>query len=332
RIQKAAAGEDLTTPIRLQIDGLARDLLGDSTVDSCVVVGNTVMLHLLFGADCSGLGRYPYTPEFLDCRQETGAFFRWDWTDKVLSPPCLHAFCGADITAGLLTILNSDAGFDVLLADLGTNAELALLTRDKILLTSAAAGPVFEGHGLLYGMPALDGAISGFSLLGEQKRMETVGDAPPKGVCASGLIDVLAALRRQYVIDKNGVINGDYRLVGELKITQKDVRSFQLAKAAVAAGIRLLCDREKVDTADMDIRVSGALGSAMDFENACALGLFPRALSIKALGNSALEGGKIYANSPDAQRLAQEIARRAEYLDLSLLPEFQDVLLGEMNF
>jgi uncharacterized 2Fe-2S/4Fe-4S cluster protein (DUF4445 family) len=333
RLQAAVSGElaALRDSVRAQIGRMCREILGEQRVKKSVVVGNTAMLHLLFGADCSGLGRYPYQPAFLEAREERGSFFGWDWTKMVNTPPCLHAFCGADITAGLLTL--ADAPRPYLLADLGTNAELALCTDAGLFVTSAAAGPVFEGAGISCGMPALPGAVCGFSILGARTKIVAIAGSKPCGICAGGLVDVLAELRRTYQLRADGSLAQAYQVAAGITITQADVRAFQLAKAAVAAGVELLCAHADIDPRELKMTaLSGSLGSALSLANTMRLGIFGRAIPQIALGNSALAGGILYALLPKAVQNADKIAQAGEYIDLSLVTNFQDSLLKNMTF
>ncbi|MDR1805782.1 MAG: ASKHA domain-containing protein [Clostridium sp.] len=335
RLQAAANGEAqaLTRIIREQINRLCQALLGAARVENTVVAGNTAMLHLLFGADTGGLGTYPYSPAFLAAQRESGAFFGWEWTEKVLTPPCLHAFCGADITAGLLTLLERPRPF--LLADLGTNAELALCVDGGILVSSAAAGPVFEGAGISCGMNAMPGAICGFSLLGERASYSTIGGAAAVGICASGLFDVLAQLRRSYRLSAQGRLAQDYKIAPNVVLTQADVRVFQTAKAAIAAGIQMLCAQAGIAPHELKgLAVAGSLGSALRTESAVKLGVFGgvQGVKITAEGDTALAGAVQYALSADSRALAEKIAAQSRYVDLSLLPDFERALIANMDF
>ncbi|MDR1409415.1 MAG: ASKHA domain-containing protein [Oscillospiraceae bacterium] len=333
RLQAAESGylPNLSDIVRKQIDGIAHKLLGGSRVETAVITGNTVMLHMLFGADCSGLGRYPYKPAFLDAQERPGSFFAWDWVDNILTPPCLHAFCGADIIAGLLTLTNVQRPY--LLADLGTNAELALYTDRGLFVTSAAAGPVFEGAGISCGMSALSGAVCQFSLIGERAKIATITDAEPTGICASGLVDVLAELRRTYRLSTNGILAEAYQIAADVTLTQTDVRAFQLAKAAVAAGIELLCAHAGINTEELfTLAVAGSLGSALNPTNVVRLGLFGSAKRFSAIGESALDGVICYLISQKSREIAKNLAKSGKYIDLSLLPEFEEVLLKNIDF
>ncbi|MDR0884600.1 MAG: ASKHA domain-containing protein [Oscillospiraceae bacterium] len=333
RIQAANAGDlsALRDCVRGQLEGMARALLGAQSVPTTAVAGNTVMLHLLFGAPCAGLGTYPYAPAFLDAQCAEGSDFGWTWTRKVCTPPGLHSFCGADITAGLLSLADAPPPF--LLADLGTNAELALVTVDGILCTSAAAGPVFEGAGIACGMPALPGALSRVQILGTRVQTETIGGEPPTGICASGLVDALAELRRSYQLTADGTLRQDFPLAPNVVLTQADVRAFQIGKAAVATGIALLCDAAKLRPAELQaLFVAGSLGSALRTQNAIRLGLFPPQTALTAIGNSALRGAIAYALDENARARAARIAARAQYLDLALMPDFSEKLLQQMDF
>ena len=253
----------------------------------------------------------------------------------VITLPCISAYVGADTVAGVLACGMPPRGKYHLLCDLGTNAEIALWSRDRLLVTSAAAGPCFEGGNLTCGMPAVPGAVCAFTLSadGETGRFETVGDAPAKGICGSALFDIVAALRACGKADESGFLtDGFFPLTKEIHFLQQDMRAFQTAKAAVAAGMELLLQKAGITTENIgQLYLAGGFSGGLNVENAAACGLFPADLAPRAVpvGNSVLPGLRKYFRGETS---ALSLLDTAEALDLSLDDGFQAAFLKNINF
>lgn len=321
-----------------QIDSMLTALLEDSPglrIQSTTVSGNTAMLNIFFNEDCSGLGFSPYTPAFLSSRRAPAASLGLSVGGDVISVAGMASFAGGDITAGIVALPAKEDGCCLLL-DLGTNAEIALYGRGKIWCTSAAAGPAFEGASIRQGMGAVNGAVCSFELANGSPRVRTIGNKPAKGICGSGLIDIVAQLLDNGIIDETGrLLGGSFEICDGVHLYAEDVRELQLAKAAIAAAIELLIAHSGVAYDDITyVFISGGFGNYINTANAVRLGLLPEELKKKtaAVGNSSLAGCILCAVSPEKMALADETAQKAVYLDLANSPEFSDAYIEHMMF
>lgn len=330
--------------VREMLDGLCRQAGGRRPV-RIHICGNTTMLHLWEGASVAGLSRMPFQPEFLESRETT-----LDLNGGESAPcrllPMISAFVGADIAAGILACgLDGTSGRPELLVDIGTNGEIVLAAEGILLATATAAGPAFEGATISCGIPAVDGAVDHVALKDDRFSFTVLGDLPPAGICGSGLLDLLACLRRAGLMDKNGglKIAADTADIQEfllpsdppLRLTQADVRQLQLAKGAIAAGIRVLCRRAGVPLTDIGrLHLAGAFGSSLSPESALAIGLIPGELAgrIEAAGNTALAGALMTARDPTALERCARTASKVRVLNLSREAAFQDVFMEAMSF
>ena len=298
-------------------------------VEEMYVAGNTTMLHLFFGADPSAMGVAPYTPVFLESKTAPGESLGLPNINTVVSLPGAAAFVGADLTAGLNYIGLPRSGKHRLLIDLGTNAEVVLFSRAGALCTAAAAGPCFEGANISCGMSASPGAVCAYSAEGYR----TVGDLPAKGLCGTGLVDVIAALLADGTIDETGYMEcEEYELAPGVSLTQGDVRQYQLAKSAVCSAVQALVRRQGVSFDDIDaLYISGGFSAKINIANAVTTGLLPAALEDKcvAVNNSSLLGTVKYACEHNDLSVYLD---RARYVDLAADPVFSDLFIENMTF
>ena len=307
--------------------------LGISAVKTMYVSGNATMLHLFFGIDCSSIGVAPYTPVFLDSKTVNGAEIGLDAIGKIISLPSISSFVGADIVAGLGYIGVPKEGSYSLLVDLGTNAEIVLYSSKRGVATAAAAGPCFEGANISCGMSATDGAVYAFDNSNGYAAYKTISDCPPKGICGTGLIDMIAALVSDGTIDETGFMEDDEYILSEgVSITAGDVRQYQLAKSAVCSAIQTLMKIESIGFEDIDtIYISGGFSAHINIKNAVKSGLFPPELENKtvALNNSSLLGTIKHAcENVDFSKFLDSIS----YVDLSDNPYFSDLFIENMMF
>lgn len=317
------------------------------------VAGNVAMLHLLAGADATGLGTAPYRPAFLDERDLSAESLGLDTcsVSRVTLLPAIAPFVGADTVAAILaTRLAGHAG-PALLIDVGTNAEIVLKTPGGALyVASAAAGPAFEGSSIACGMRASDGAIESASWGSGELQLGTVGGSPPKGICGSGLVDLLAALLDAGAMDATGRLEGsdktslvaqdesgqrEVRLPGGVWLTQDDVRQAQLAKAAVAAAIGVVAQVAKVRLADIEeVLVAGGFGRRLSSASLARIGMLPRSLADRTVfvGDAAVGGASRWLVDASAQKQAREIRASATVVDLATHPEFERGFISSMGF
>ena len=293
------------------------------------VAGNTTMLHIFFGIDCSSLGTAPYTPVFLEPKTVSGESLGLKGVSRVLSLPCISAFAGADITAGLsYAALPENKKFN-LLVDLGTNAEIALFNNSYALCTSAAAGPCFEGASICCGMSAVEGAVYSY----RDGRARVIGGGTAKGICATGLIDIAAFLLEKGIVDESGYMQCEkYEIDRDVYITQGDIRQYQLAKSAVFSAICVLVDRSVARFDDIEtVYVSGGFSEGFNAESAVKTGLFPNEFTNKTLpaGNSSLNGVIKYIREDGK---LPEFIEKTKYADLSADPLFSTAFIKNMSF
>lgn len=318
----------LTEGVAQLVNGLLCDY-GLENIGKMYVSGNTTMLHTFFGVDCSSLGVSPYTPVFLDTKKCKGKELGIDKIDEIEALPGISTFVGADIVAGLNYVTPTEGKYD-LLVDLGTNAEIALFGDGKIVCTTAAAGPCFEGANISCGMSAVEGAVCEVRADGTYK---TIGNTEPKGLCATGLIDLVSCLVKTEDIDESGFMEDEeYALTDKVILTQKDVRELQLAKSAVRSAIECLLDHVGIDAQSIGkMYVAGGFSSGLNVQNAVDIGLFPKELKDKftAVNNSSLQGT---VKEAIEKKDLTEITKKAYYLDISGSALFSELFFENMVF
>ncbi len=310
---------DLTSALRGELARMA-DRLGVRAAHHLTVAGNTTMLHLFLGVNPAPMGTAPYTPVFLEEKRLPGASCGLANIREITVLPGISAFVGADLVAGLHAVGRPQGEGYRLLVDLGTNAEILLIGRDRILCTATAAGPCFEGASISCGMGATRGAIDAYDADGTYG---TVGDAPACGICATGLVDAVAVLLDKGVIDATGRMKCPVCYLTEgVSLTREDIRAYQLAKAAVCAGIQTLLQRASLSSSDIErVFVAGGFAAGLRTESAVRTGLLPATLSdrVTAVGNSSLLGACRLAAFP--ADIGSSI-RDAVYVDLAREPAF----------
>lgn len=324
---------------------MLKKVLHDSISDICIkmlqkqnkskikrlyAAGNTTMLHTFLGVDCSPLGTSPYKPLFLDKKVLSGEEIGLAFAEEVVLLPGISSFVGADIIAGLNFINIPAEGKYNLLIDLGTNAEIALMSQNEIICTSAAAGPCFEGVNISCGMSAAAGAIY---RVDDNFNYSTIAGENAKGVCATGLIDLIATLRKKNVIDATGYMEEEeFEIAENVSISAEDIRQFQLAKSAVYSGIIALLNQCGISYDNIDqFYVAGGFSEHLNIDNAIFAGLFPKELKDKftPLGNSCLKGIIKYSAG---KRNIEILIPTAKYFDLSNDSLFSEEFIKNMVF
>ncbi|MGC8983253.1 MAG: ASKHA domain-containing protein [Desulfurococcaceae archaeon] len=324
-----------------------------------VVVGNTVMHHLLFHIPLSGLAYSPYVPAVsrsLSCSTRELGLSNVNPRGRVYALPIIGGYVGADASANILaTQLHKKKG-PLLVIDIGTNTEVLLGGESGAYAASAPSGPAFEGMHISHGMRAVPGAISSVKVTGGGVEYETIGGGRPRGICGSGLVELLAELYRSGVLDYKGrFIRGSHpRLVCEpppcrfivvpaaesatgsdIYVTAKDVEALLLAKAAVQAAWRVLLEKAGVGPGDLEgVYVAGSFGASLGVDSAIELGLIPPVEKSRVVfvGESAIVGAKVALKSIDARREVEEFAReRVKYVELSADPLFKKAFTESMR-
>ena len=297
------------------------------------VAGNTTMLHILFGVDPSSMGVVPYKPIFLESKCEKAENIGIKGLSEIISLPSISSFVGADLVAGMNYIGMPSKDKYNLLIDLGTNAEVILFSQNSALCTAAAAGPCFEGANIACGMSATDGAIYSFSFEDDIPQIKTIAKGNVKGICGTGLVDMIAELVKKDIIDETGYMEcEEYHITNSVFLNQNDVRQFQLAKSAVYSAIITLVEMQNVSFEQIEnMYISGGFSSKINVENACDVGLLPKELKEKCvtINNSSLLGSvKFACEQNDLSRYLEN----AKYVDLSANPTFEELFVDNMEF
>jgi len=331
----------LTGLIRAQTGSMIRDLVHRAKADpgsvtDVVIVGNTVMHHLFCGIDCTPLSRYPFEPVRDGLVSFRAEELGWDTGGSIRFLPCLGGFVGSDILAGILAVNLHRSDTPLCLIDLGTNGEIVIGSRDGLLCCSTAAGPAFEGARISMGMRAATGAIAEVDVVeGTRLLCKTLGDVRPRGICGSGLVDAAAALLDTGLLRASGRFTsaeGSVMIADPVRLTQTDIRELQLAKGAIASGIRILLGIAGLTQGDIArVYLAGAFGNYVNTSSARRIGLvsFPPGKIVPA-GNTALRGAKrALFDGPAAY---DALAGSVRHIALDRAPDFQDVYVEEMGF
>lgn len=320
-------GEELARAVREGINELLAELcaaagLSADAPDALVITGNTAMLYLLTGSDPDCLAHAPFVADRLFGETLTGADLGLCCPGAaVYLPRCVSAFVGADTATALLAAGLTQRPGVHLLADIGTNGEIALWDGRQLSCCSTAAGPAFEGAGLSMGMPGRAGAVDHVTVENGALSAHVLGGGEAEGICGSGVVDALACLLATEVLDESGLLDPEPAPVcGKVQLTQKDVRAVQLAKSAVAAGLVTLTRTAGLGFDRVEsLSIAGGFGSYLDVKNAGAIGLIPQELvpRTRILGNAALRGAAMLLLDRTLCARCEETARRAETIDLA---------------
>ena len=302
-----------------------------------VMVGNTCMHHLFLEISTESLILAPYEPKVKSAvrvkASQCGILVHPQ--AEVCWLPVIGGFVGADTVGCLLASAVDKNDEMTLIVYIGTNGEMVLGNRFGLTACSTAAGPAFEGAKIMCGMRGSTGAIDHVYLKDGAVSYHVIGDTEPMGICGSGLLDAAACLLEQGLIDETGRMKETYYFTSAVYITQKDIRELQLAKAAIAAGIRLLCKHRGIAPGEIQkLLLAGAFGNYLKPESACAVGLLPVELKerICAVGNAAGEGAQIAVLNRLEYERAEELASRTDFLELATDPKFQEIYVEEMEF
>ncbi|MBV5315532.1 MAG: DUF4445 domain-containing protein [Prolixibacteraceae bacterium] len=341
RIQACLDGqaEEMTRIIRLAIGTMIEVMLKRHHVDvqKVVLVGNTAMQLIFSKCDVSPLSMYPFHTNNLGLKSFQSE--ELDWKFEVKEPvrfyPSIGSFVGSDILAGIAaTGLHLKESYSALI-DLGTNGEIVLGNKHQIVCASTAAGPAFEGANISMGMRAVIGAIASLNLVDGKIEASVIGNTAAKGICGSALIDAVAVLRKLELIGMFGEINSGgqkIQLAGKVSLSQKDINEFQLAKAAIAAGLTILARNLSIELSEIEtIYIAGGFGSYINIENVVATGMIELPEEkIHKMGNTALIGAKMFLFSDSA--ITTEILNKTRHINLEGDPSFQDIYVDKMLF
>ena len=310
-----------------------------------LMVGNPTMRDLAFGLDVRPIGRLPYRSVTETAWRDGEADTTMVWRRahelgmlvnpraRVTGGPLIAAHVGADAAADLLAVEAIERGGSFLLVDIGTNSEIIVSDGDQVLAASSPAGPAFEGGGVRYGMPGADGAIEAVRIVNGAFEITCIGDGVAEGLCGSGLVDLLAELRRHHWMSARGAFAGkvpEIRVVTEPRITlsRSDVGHLSIAKAATAVGQRVLLRRLGLRPEDLDnVYLAGGFANALDVASAIEIGLLvPAPLErVVRAGNASIGGARALLLSRHKRATLDALVRRIEHVELESEPDFFDL-------
>ena len=324
----------LQREILAAIDEMTRSMLeragrAGEEIRCRALVGNTVMMHLLGGYPARPLAFAPFTPAYTALHEkELGGV-------RTILGGCISGYVGADTLAAALACGLDERDENAMLIDIGTNGEIMLKKDGRCFACSCAAGPAFEGAHIACGTGAVAGAIDHARVENGEIVYTTIGGGEATGICGSGLIDLTAALLERGDITPMGRMAGDVRLSERVYLARSDIREVQLAKAAIASGIRILAEQAGAALADIEkVYLAGGFGNFIGLDSACRIGLFPAALRAKIVpvGNAAGSGSVRLLVSEQARRRAEALRQATRCVELAATPDFNDVYTDELLF
>lgn len=331
-----------------------------------VAAGNTTMQHFLLKLNPIGISEAPFSPVLTDGLVVKAADVGLQLHREALLyvMPTRSGYIGGDLISVILASGAAEQEEEIVLGlDLGTNGEIFLGNRRRLMTCSAAAGPALEGANISAGMIARAGAIESLRFEDDDLHLQVIGNVKPVGICGSGLVEIIAAMLQLGIIDREGLIRRPRRKAAEalsarvtsrggvyqflvaseeetnderpIYLTQRDVRELQLAKGAIAAGIQILMDEMGITIDDIGhVYLAGALGNYVNPRSAMRIGLIPKVSLdvVTSLGNAASTGASMVLLSRNYWDMANELADSLEHIELSSRLDFNDYFVENMDF
>ena len=329
----------LTDAIHRCAEALTESLFkkaGKHRVDRICLVGNPAMQQLFLGLPVENLTVPPYAPLLVKAEQLDGGALIPCWAGaSLLVVPNISGYIGADTVACIAATGMDRSDKLTLLVDIGTNGEMVLGNKDRLVACATAAGPALEGASIQFGMQASTGAIDHVD---RDFSCHVLGDTEPAGICGSGLLDAVSAALHKGLINPRGRILNEHHtlpLTRSIFLTQEDIRQLQQAKGAIAAGIRCMVGYLGVTLQDIEtVYLAGAFGTFLDPHAACRIGLIPPELEnkIQPIGNAAGSGAQRFVCNREAFSDTDRIARAVELLDLAAYPGWARQFAACMRF
>lgn len=336
--------------IKDQIHSLClRNGVSRGRINRITVVGNSAMHHLALGLPVEDLLTPPYSPsekaamtlvpEDLPVNLELGK------NTKIYMAPLIGGYAGSDALASFLAGKFRGISKGAII-DVGTNTEIVVWQEDVIKIASAPSGPAFEGGHIKYGMRAENGAIWKVEIDGEKVVCDVVGNGKAEGICGTGMIDAVASMLRNGILDRTGLMKaGSHPMLKEgafildeetgVALTNEDIATLQKAVSAVSTTLQLLLKALGVKTGDLDsIVIGGSFGSRINIQNAMKTGFLPQLPAKRYIlaGNTALVGALMMLASGKIQEEAELLAKSARHHDLTDDPEFEEVFIDNLYF
>ena len=367
RIQKGSTEEGLAEVagvVRKELNRLVQAACNKSNavVDEIldvVIGGNTTMLTLAAAINPEPLGRLPFTVDIKAGASYAAKDFGLDINPagRVYVPPIVHAFIGSDITAGVLACGCLEKKKPSLFVDVGTNGEMGINNDGRFIVASTAAGPAFEGMGVSCGIRAVPGAVEAAYFDGETIDIKTIDAQPARGICGSGIIDIMASLLKAGVVNPAGRIKTPeqkedlqasvaeglmliddqpvFNIADSVFFSQADIRQLQLAKGAIRTGIDMLMSEANVTAEDLeDITLAGAFGYHLRPDSLATIGLIPDKLArkVRFAGNTSKTGCAMMLINASLREYLEKQVQSVEHLPLAEKISFQELFIENLNF
>lgn len=366
-VESESARREMFRLVNAGLETVALQLMSRAGVEPVslkrvAIAGNPAMEHLLLNLPVASLASVPYRPLFTEGKTFRTKDIGWGLDAELDIFPLPGGFVGGDLIAFLYGqavhkshVTNPPSR---LFVDLGTNAEIALGTGNRIYATSAAAGPAFEAASLSSGMPALPGAVNLVTIRGDRVELSTIGNIPPKGICGTGALTAVVSLLQAGLMESDGRLlspeeipsnlacriiarNGElaflvYKGAGcEIFLAQKDIREIQLAKGAIRGGVEVLLERAGTTVSDIaELTVSGSFGFSISADCLKRLGVIPPDLAdkVRFVPDGALAGVERFLRRSGGTTEVSELAGRVTMVPLSGSPLFEKLFMQHMNF
>lgn len=351
RIQAALGGalEEESTVIRNGLSELISDVCKKAGIQPEEIgvicpVGNPAMQQLFLGLSPKNLSAPPFSPILTKTEVVPGkTYLSLCPNAQLLVIPDISGYVGADTMGCVLSTGMYEYPEITLMVDIGTNGEMVLGNRDRMIACSTAAGPALEGANIHFGMRGTNGAIDHVWQENGSIQVSVIGGGSAKGICGSGLLDAVAVALDMGLLNKRGRILSSQEVDGQrviyltedVYLTQDDIRQVQLAKGAIHAGIELMAGQIGIHISDIhQVLLAGAFGTFLNPASACRIGLLPELLKdrITAVGNAAGSGAKLLACSRDTMALCQRLRDKIEFIELASLPTFSKTFALSMSF
>ena len=343
----------IISAINFEIGELARQLeFHRRQIYEVVMVGNTTMRDIAFGIDVQSVGVKPYKSKVeLECEegQRAGTALESNAQARglrvfpkahVYGGPLIGCHVGADVAAALLAVGMDEQEEPVMLVDIGTNTEVVIGNRHKMVAASCPAGPAFEGGEVTYGMPGYDGAVESVRIRDGLAEVSTIGDAAVQGICGSGLVDLLAQLRAHGLMTELGVLSRgarDFSFAPDqgMGVSRADISALSQAKAANYCGQYIALRRYGIPLdAISRLYLAGGFANYLNVSNAKEIGFIANFPSqrVAKIGNAALEGATIMLLSCELRRRVESLVQGIEHIELETTPDFFDIFVEGCMF
>ncbi len=297
-------------------------------VEKLVITGNTAMLYFLCGYDAASIATYPFNADCLFGTEIKNPL-------RAYLPPCMSAFNGADTVCAVLASGMCEREATALLCDIGTNGEIALWKNGVLYVTSAAAGPAFEGAEIKCGCGYISGAIDRIYIQNGRIIIHTVDNEAPKGICGSGLLDAVAVFLELGYMEETGKISSDLKITDNVYLTQDDISALQFAKSAICSGIEVLLSQTETSLDEIEtLYLSGGFGNNLPLDSAARIGLLPETLidRTKSIGNGALHGAVMMLFDEELIEKSMLVARNSIHIELGGNEDFNRAFITNLSF